>query len=136
MVNAIAHIHIKPPRLTKQGFVAGAAAAIAVAGGFLLGIRLRFHNYAPQQLASGLAFHQQAADELGGNLLGGAGEEGLGEVLGELGGYGSGLGATASQDLVLIPGDLNPGYAGTDPPELHQLKGGPSSIISYIGSTS
>ena len=32
------------------------------------------------------------ADELGGNLLGGAGEEGLGEVLGGLGGYGSGLG--------------------------------------------
>jgi len=28
-----------------------------------------------------LALHQQAADELGGNLLGGAGEEGLGEVL-------------------------------------------------------
>ena len=36
-------------------------------------------------------FHQQAADELGGNLLGGAGEEGLGEVLGERGGYGSGF---------------------------------------------
>jgi len=29
-----------------------------------------------------LAFHQQAADELGGDQLGGAGEEGLGEVLG------------------------------------------------------
>jgi len=26
-----------------------------------------------------LAFHQQAADQLAGNLLGGAGEEGLGE---------------------------------------------------------
>jgi len=36
-------------------------------------------------------FHQQAADELGGNELGGAGEEGWGEVLGGLGGYGSGL---------------------------------------------
>jgi len=35
---------------------------------------------------------QQAADELGGNLLGGAGEEGLGEELGGRGGYGSGLG--------------------------------------------
>ena len=31
--------------------------------------------------------HQQAAEELGGGLLGGAGEEGLGEVLGERGGY-------------------------------------------------
>ena len=29
MVNAIAHNHIKPPRLTKQGFVAGGAAAVA-----------------------------------------------------------------------------------------------------------
>ena len=33
----------------------------------------------------------QAADEVRGNLLGGAGEEGLGEVLGGRGGYGSGL---------------------------------------------
>ena len=31
------------------------------------------------------------ADELGGNLLGGAGEEGLGEVLGGRGGYGGGF---------------------------------------------
>ena len=60
--------------------------------GLLLGIRLRFHKYAPQQLAIGLAFHQQAADELGGDHLGGAGEEGLGKVLGEVGDYGSGLG--------------------------------------------
>ena len=29
-----------------------------------------------------LAFHQQAADELGGNLLGGAAKEGVGEVFG------------------------------------------------------
>jgi len=71
---------------------AGGAATVAVAGGLLLPIRLRFHNHAPQQLAIRLPFHQQAADELGGNLLGGAGEEGLGEVLGEQGGYGSGLG--------------------------------------------
>jgi len=35
-----------------------------------------------------LAFHQQAADELGGDQLGGAGEEGWGEGLGERGGYG------------------------------------------------
>ena len=38
-----------------------------------------------------LSPHQQAADELGGNLLGGAGEEGVGEVLGERCGYGSGF---------------------------------------------
>ena len=31
------------------------------------------------------------ADEVGGNLLGGAAEEGVGEVLGGRGGYGSGL---------------------------------------------
>ena len=36
--------------------------------------------------------YQQAADELGGNLLGGTGEEGLGEVLGGRGGYGGWLG--------------------------------------------
>jgi len=91
VVNAIAHIHIKPPRLTKQRFVAGGAATVAVAGGFLLGIRLRFHNHTPQQLAIRLPFHQQAADELGCNLLGGAGEEGLSESWEGLGGYGSGF---------------------------------------------
>ena len=60
-----------------------------VAGGLALAIRLRFHNHAPQQLAIGLAFQQQAADERRGNLLGTAAEEGVGEVLGERGGYGS-----------------------------------------------
>jgi hypothetical protein len=34
----------------------------------------------------------QAADELGGDDLGGAAEEGVGQVLGGRGGYGSGLG--------------------------------------------
>ena len=63
-----------------------------MASGVVLGIRLRFHNHAPQQLPSGLALHQQAADELGGDDLGGTGEEGLREVLGGRGGYGSGLG--------------------------------------------
>jgi len=77
-MNAIAHIHVKAPRLTKQDFVAAGAAAVAVAGGLLLGIRLRFHNHAPQKLAIRLALHQQAADEFGCNLLGGAGEEGSG----------------------------------------------------------
>ena len=47
VVDAIAHIHIKPPRLTKKGFVARGAAAVAVAGGVALAIRLRFHNHAP-----------------------------------------------------------------------------------------
>jgi len=39
-----------------------------------------------------LAFHQQAANQLGGDELGGAGEERLGEVTGGRGGYGDGLG--------------------------------------------
>ncbi len=90
VVNAIAHIHIKPPRLAKQGFVAGAAAAMPVAGRFALAIRLRFHNHSPEQLAIGLAFHYQAADQLRCHHLSGAGEEGLGEVLGGRGGFGSG----------------------------------------------
>ena len=84
------HLSIKTPRLTKQGFVAGGAAAVAVTGGLALAIRLRFHNHAPHQLTIGLALHQQAADELGGDLLGGVGEKGLGKVLSGRGGYGSG----------------------------------------------
>jgi len=60
--------------------------------GVVLGIRLRFHNHAPQQLAIHLALHQQAADQLRRNLLGRAGVEALGKVLGEGGGYGGGLG--------------------------------------------
>ena len=91
-MDAVDPIDKKPPKLAKQGFVAGGAAAMPVAGGVVLRIRLRFHNHAPQQLAIRLALHQQAADEVGGNQLGGAGEEGLGEVLGGLGGYGSGFG--------------------------------------------
>ena len=59
-------------------------------GGVVLRIRLGFHNHAPQQRTRGLAFDQQAANEVGGNLLGGAGEEGLGERWEVLGGYGSG----------------------------------------------
>ena len=87
MVNAITHIHIKPPWLPEESFVAGGAAAVAVAGVLLLGIRLRFHNHAPQQLASGLALHQQAANQLRRHLFCGAAEEGLGQVLGGRGGY-------------------------------------------------
>ena len=73
VVNAIGHIHIKPPRLTKQRFDAGTAAAIAVAGRLALAIRLRFHNHALQQTIIDFAFHQQAADQLGGDNLGRAG---------------------------------------------------------------
>ena len=72
-----------------------------MAGRLALAIRLRFHNHPPEQFSACLALHQQAADELGGNLLGGAAEEGLGEVLGERGGYGSGLGEVA--DATLLP---------------------------------
>jgi len=75
VVNAIAHIDVEASRVTKQRFVAGGAAAVTVAGGLQLRIRLRFHNHAPQQLAIRFALHQQAADELGGDQLGGAGEE-------------------------------------------------------------
>jgi hypothetical protein len=57
-----------------------------MAGGLFLGIRLRFHNHPPQQLTIRLAFHQQAANQLGGNLLSGAGEKRFGEMLGERGG--------------------------------------------------
>jgi len=50
-------------------------------------------NCLQQQFPIALTLHQQAADDLGGNNLGGAGEEGLGEmvweVLRERGGYGS-----------------------------------------------
>jgi hypothetical protein len=91
VVNAIAHIDIKPPRLTKQGLVAGRTAAVAVAGGLLLGIRLCFHNHPPKRLAIRLPFHQQAADQLGGNNICWAGEETLGEDWESVGGYGSGL---------------------------------------------
>ncbi len=65
--------------------------AVAVACWLLLGIRLRFHNHATEQLAIRLAFHQQGADELGGGAARWGGKEGLGEVLGERGGYGSGF---------------------------------------------
>ena len=61
-----------------------------MAGGVVLGIRLRFHNHAPQEVAIGLAFHQKATDEVGSNLFGGAGEETLGEEWDERIGYGSG----------------------------------------------
>jgi len=76
----------------QTGFRCWGCGGDTLAGGLFLGIRLRFHNHAPQQLAIGLALHHQAADELGSDELGGAGEEGWREVLGRRGGYGSGLG--------------------------------------------
>ena len=85
VVNAIAHKDIKPPWLTKERFVARGAAVEAVAGGVVLGIRLGFHHHAPEQAAVLLAFHQQATNQVGGDQLGGAGEEGLGECWGVLG---------------------------------------------------
>jgi len=94
VVDAIAHVHIKPPWLTKQGFVARRAAAMPVAGGLALAIRLRFHNHAPQEFATCFVFHQQAADQLRCHLFCGAAEERSwqrGEVLDGRGDYGSGL---------------------------------------------
>ena len=92
MVNAVAHIHIETPRLTKQGFVAGGAAAVAMAGGVVLRIRLGFHHHTPQQAAVCLAFHKQAANQLRCNHLCWAAEEGVREGLGGRGGYGGGFG--------------------------------------------
>ena len=102
MVDGIAHDHIKPPGLAKQGFVARGAAAMPVAGGYCfaeafgyaLAIRLRFHNHAPEQLSSGLALHQQAANQLRCHLFCGAAEEDSGqgwEFLDGRGGYGGGF---------------------------------------------
>jgi len=56
VVNAIAHIDVEASRLTKQRFVAGSAASVAVKGGVILGIRLRFHKYAPKN-CSPLGWH-------------------------------------------------------------------------------
>jgi hypothetical protein len=91
VVNAIAHIHIETPWLTKQGFVAGGAAAVAVAGRLLLGIRFGFNHHAPEQAAVLLAFHQQATNQVGGDQLGRAGEEGLGEGWEGVDGFGGGF---------------------------------------------
>ena len=60
-------------------------------GGIVLGISLGFNDHAPQQTSIRLAFHQPAANQLRGNDLRWTAEEGVGEVLGGRGGYGSGL---------------------------------------------
>ena len=63
--------------------------------GIVLGISLGFNDHAPEQTSIRLAFHQQATNQVGGDKLGGAGEESLGkgwEILGdERSGYGSDL---------------------------------------------
>ena len=79
VVNAIAHIDLKPPWLTKERFVARGAAAIAVAGGVVLGICLGFHHHTPEQAAACLAFHQLAANQLRGNNLRWTAAEGVGQ---------------------------------------------------------
>jgi hypothetical protein len=71
--------------------VGGVGAVIPVVRGGSFVNTPPFPQSAIEQLAIGFPFHQQAADELGGDLLGGAGEEGLPEVLGEVGGYGVAL---------------------------------------------
>ena len=79
MVDAVTDINVETTRRTKQRFVLGRPPSITVTSGVVLGIRLRFHNHAPKQVAVVLAFHQPATDEVGTHDLGGAGEERFGE---------------------------------------------------------
>jgi len=64
-------------------------------GGIVLGIRLGFHNHAPEQASISLAFHKPAAHQIRSDDFRWTAEEGAGqgwEVLGDgLDGYGSGL---------------------------------------------
>lgn len=71
-----------------------------MAGRLLLRIRLRFHDHAPQKLAIGLAFHQQATDELGSDALSGTGKERQGEVTEECGGQGNCLNTPLSTGVL------------------------------------
>jgi len=52
-----------------------------VTSGVVLGIGLRFHHHAPEQAAVLLAFHQTATNQVGGDKLRRAAEEGVREVL-------------------------------------------------------
>ena len=86
MVDAVVDIDVKASWLTKERFVAGGAAAVAVAGRVVLGIRLRFHHHAPEQAAVVLASHQPAANQRRGNDLRWTAEEGMvqgWEILGD-----------------------------------------------------
>ena len=64
-------------------------------GGIVLGIRLRFHDHAPEEAAIAIAFHQPAAHQVRTNCLCRTAEEGLPqswEILGDgVNGYGSGF---------------------------------------------
>ena len=64
--------------------------------GIVLGIGLCFNDHSPEQAAVVMAFHQPAANQLGGDQLGRAGEEALGEGSETLGGSGNGLGGSGS----------------------------------------
>ena len=72
--------------------------------GVVLGIRLRFHDHAPEQAAIVMAFHQSAANQLRGHDRRWTAEEGVGkdwEMLGEgRRGYGRGL----KTSLTLVQG--------------------------------
>jgi len=76
-------------QLLSQPIVARFAAAV----GAFLGIRLRFHNHAPEQAVIGLAFHQPATDEVGGDQLGRASKTVWGRAGGCLVMDGMGMGA-------------------------------------------
>lgn len=79
MVDAIADIDVKTLWLTKERFVAGGAAAIAVAGGVVPGIRLLYHHQTPEQAAVCLTFHQPATNQRRGNDLCWTAKEGVGQ---------------------------------------------------------
>ena len=79
MVEAVAHIHIKAPRLTEQGFVLRRTAAVTVTSGIVLGIDLGLNDHAPEQAAVVLAIHQPAANQRRRNDLHWTAKEGLGQ---------------------------------------------------------
>ena len=67
------------PWRTKQGFILGRPPSITVTSRVVLGVRLRFHDYAPEQGAVELAFHQPAAHQIRSHDLCSAAEEGVGQ---------------------------------------------------------
>ena len=93
MVNAIAHLNIKPPRLTKERFVAGTAAAVARGRRVPPGNTPPFPQSRPTaaRLRLGVSPASRQPISAGATLLDGAGVEGVGEVVGERGGYGGGF---------------------------------------------
>ena len=79
-MNAVAHVHVEATGFAKERFVTGGSAAIAMAGGLILRIRLRFHHHTPEQAAVVLLFHQPAAHQIRSHhlLLGGRRTRGAG----------------------------------------------------------